>query len=754
MNAAPKLSPTTFEAFWRLGYGPRLLPIVPPTAEVSETSTLFKRLGTPQDSRGKVPGVRGKDGKWYSFDWQHHETLPADLARWGAMGAGIGCRMGNGLVAIDADTLDEILASLILQCCVKHFSVLPSRTGNWPKTLYLIRVSGPFPYKRVEFGNKERVEILTEGRQAVFHGIHPKTGSPYTWPFPLVPFDQLPTVTPQQLTDFLNELATILPAAKPVITEGAGSEVSQASLRGELSAVRKAVAALPNTSEAFPTRETWYVVGYAIKGALQDHPQEAFELFADWSARWTEGGKPAEPGNDPGYVETEWARFKPPFRVGASLLYELAEQHAPEAFKKVDAFFDVIPGPDRAADQDRTSYALEPSPYTFPDPASIPRRQWLYGDHYIRGFVSATVAPGGVGKSSLTIVEALAMASGKPLLGIAPKGQFRVWLWNGEDPRDELNRRVAAAILHYGLSAADIGDRLLVDTGHEQELILATEARNGAVISEEVSAAIVSALQRNKIDVLVIDPFVSSHRVSENTNGSIDLVVKRLGKIAATAGVAIEVVHHVRKTNGAEVTVEDARGASALIDGARANRALTRMTDQDGRKLGIESYWRYFRFGGVTKTNMAPASASPVATADWFTLRSEQLGNGPGEGLEALMNGDAVGVVIKAMVEDMTEAQDPDQAAEALRLIAEGDWRADVRAGDAWVGYAIARAYELDATDKSDKTQISGILKRLRQDGSIYDEACRDRARHVRQFVRVTKRHTAEALPAASSIFD
>ena len=689
MNFVSKLPPpappppSTFEAFWRLGYGPRLLPIVPPNADVSERSTLHKRVGTPQDGRGKTPGVRGKDGKWHSFDWQRHETLLADLARWTNMGAGIGCRMGDGLVAIDADTLDKILAGLIQQCCVKHFSVLSTRIGNFPKALYFIRVSGPFPYKRVEFGNKERVEVLTEGKQAVFHGIHPKTGAPYFWPFPLVPFDQLPIVTPEQLAAFLNELATILPAAKPVVTEGAGNEVSQASLRGELSVVRKAVAALPNTSEAFPTRETWYVVGYAIKGALQDHPQEAFELFADWSARWTENGKPAEPGNDPAYVEAEWMRFKAPYRVGASKIYELAEQHAPEQFKKVDAFFDIIPEPALPV---VIAPNLQPTPYSFPDPAQIPARQWLYGDHYIRGFVSATVAPGGVGKSSLTIVEALAMASGKPLLGVKPKGQFRVWLWNGEDPRDELNRRVAAAIMHYRLSAADIGDRLLVDTGHEQEIILTTEARNGAVVSEGISAAIVSALQRHKIDAFVIDPFVSSHRVNENDNGAIDLIVKRWGKIATAASVAVEVVHHVRKTNGAEVTVEDARGASALVSGARSNRALTRMTEQDGRKLGIEAHWRYFRLGGVTKTNMAPASASPVATADWFTLRSAQLGNGSGEGLDALMSGDAVGVVIKAKVEDMTEAQDPDQATEALRLIAEGDWRADVRAADDGLG--------------------------------------------------------------------
>jgi hypothetical protein len=118
------------------------------------------------------------------------------------------------------------------------------------------------------------------------------------------------------------------------------------------------------------------------------------------------------------------------------------------------------------------------------------------------------------------------------------------------------------------------------------------------------------------------------------------------------------------------------------------------------------------------------------------------------------MNGDAVGVVIKAKVDEMTEAQDPGQAAEALRLIAEGDWRADVRAGDAWVGYPIARAYELDATDKADKTHINGILKRLRQEGSIFDEARPDRSRHVRQFVRVAKFRTGATASTPNGIFD
>jgi hypothetical protein len=746
MNAAPILSPTTFAELWHLGYGPRLLPIVPPNAEVSERSTLYKRAGTPKDGRGKTPGVRGKDGKWHSWDWQNHETLLADLTRWTTMEAGIGCRMGNGLAAIDADTLDKVLAALIQQSCINHFSILPTRIGNWPKALYLIRVSGPFPYKRVDFGNKERVEVLTEGKQAVFAGVHPKTGAPYSWPFPLVPFDQLPIVTPEQLTAFLYELSTILPAAKPVITEGAGNEVSQASLRGELGAVRKAVAALPNTTEAFPTRETWYMVGYAIKGALQDYPEEAFELFADWSSRWMENGEPASPGNDPAYVEAEWARFKGPFKVGANKLYELAEQHAPEAFKKVDVFFDEIPEPAESLfghepatnnSQGQISYAIDPSPYTFPAAPSIPRREWLYGDHYVRGFVSATVAPGGLGKSSLTIVEALAMATGKPLLGVKSRGQFRVWLWNGEDPRDELDRRISAAMQHYGLTPDDVGDRLLVDSGMEQEIVLAKEARDGALIVEPVAGALASALQRKQIDIFVADPFVSSHKVSENNNGAIDLVVKRWAKIAYVTRASIELVHHVRKTNGEEVTVEDARGASALVNGTRAARALTRMTAKEGQSLGVAEPWRYFRSGGVAKSNMAPPSGLPADRAEWFTLKSEQLGNGQGHGVEALMTGDAVGVVTRAALTTMAAAHDPGEVEKALRLIGSGNWRADPRAGDAWVGHAVAQAFGLDASDSGDKATIQGMLKQWRRELRIRDEAGKDASRHIRQFVRV-----------------
>jgi hypothetical protein len=45
------------------------------------------------------------------------------------------------------------------------------------------------------------------------------------------------------------------------------------------------------------------------------------------------------------------------------------------------------------------------------------------------------------------------MVTGRNLLNAKPKGQLRVWYWNGEDPMEELQRRFAAVALHYGLDS-------------------------------------------------------------------------------------------------------------------------------------------------------------------------------------------------------------------------------------------------------------------------------------------------------------
>jgi hypothetical protein len=145
MNAFSSFPPSTFEAFWRLGYR-RLLPIVPPGAPISEKSSLAKRL----DALGKIPGVRGGDGRWSSYDWIANECDERDIARWQAMQAGIGIKTGQGIVAVDADTMNLEWASLIQMEFFKRFGSTPVRIGNFPKALYLIAISAPMKYSRIE----------------------------------------------------------------------------------------------------------------------------------------------------------------------------------------------------------------------------------------------------------------------------------------------------------------------------------------------------------------------------------------------------------------------------------------------------------------------------------------------------------------------------------------------------------------------------------------------------------------------------
>jgi hypothetical protein len=227
---------------------------------------------------------------------------------------------------------------------------------------------------------------------------------------------------------------------------------------------------------------------------------------------------------------------------------------------------------------------VKATPYVWRPPETIPKRDWLYGHLLVRKFLSATVAPGGAGKSGLVTTEALAQVSGKPLLGVRIERLLRVWLWNLEDPQDETARRIQGAALHFGLSAEDIGDRLFVDSGREQRLVIATATRNGAVIVRPVVDGLIAEIKARNVDVVVIDPFVSCHEASENDNSAVDKIAKEWASVADRGNCAVHLVHHTRKLGGAEteVTAESSRGAKALTDACRVVRAINRMSDKGG----------------------------------------------------------------------------------------------------------------------------------------------------------------------------
>jgi hypothetical protein len=377
----------------------------------------------------------------------------------------------------------------------------------------------------------------------------------------------------------------------------------------------------------------------------------------------------------------------------------------------------------RAKEDEQPLPTISATPFVWRDPTTIAPRAWLYGRHYIRKFLACTVAHGGIGKTSLIIVEALAMAAGRALLGITPTERARVWLWNGEDPADEVDRRIMAAMLQHNVTPQEIEGYLFKDTGRETPIILATQTRSGTVIARPVIDALIEEIKRKQINVLIIDPFVKSHKVSENDNVAIDAVATQWAEIADATNCAIELLHHPRKTGGAEITVEDSRGAVALIDASRSARVLNKMSQKEAEDAGIEkaTAWRYLRLDDG-KANMAP----PPERADWYKLESIALGNG-----------DNVGAVTTWTWPDPFEGITVHHLRAAQKEASEGGpWRANVQAKN-WIGLPIAKVLKLNVHDEKDRKKVRALLATWIKTGMFVEVSGKDEQRHPRQYIEV-----------------
>jgi hypothetical protein len=313
------------------------------------------------------------------------------------------------------------------------------------------------------------------------------------------------------------------------------------------------------------------------------------------------------------------------------------------------------------------------------DPMTIPPRQFLYGRHYIRRAIGATVAAGGRGKTTLSVYEAVTMAAGHDLSTGAPlpDGPLRVWLLNGEEEQDELDRRVAAVCQHYRISEADLGGRLFALSVRDRPMRVAIMKGNAPVIDDAVIRQMIEFIVRNRIDVFMVDPLISFHGVAENDNSHMDLVVKQgFGAAAGKTNTAGEVFHHPGKPKPgqAETVVEDGRGASAILWAVRSARVLNFMTPADAEKLGMSDEERkvHIRIANG-KANMAP-----LGKAKWMKIEVENL-----------PNGDHVAVMTSWKPPDPFQDVTPAHMELAAKLAATGEYRAD-RRSPKWFGYALA----------------------------------------------------------------
>ncbi len=472
--------------------------------------------------------------------------------------------------------------------------------------------------------------------------------------------------------------------------------------------LRMALAELPNNPGGpFDDYEDWVGIAHAIKGAAVagGFDAEARADFIKWSAAW---------GTHPDDAARLWDSIHNS-HVGWGTLMRTLEEVNPAGRERVrlaeaQAAFAASAATNRAA---IVGDGL--APFGGFDPKAYRPRPFLLGTSIISGFITVLAAPGGQGKTSVLIADILAMCSGRNLLGEKPVRPLVVLYHSAEDDIDEAGRRIAGAMTHHGLTAADLGDRLFVTSGRGQGARRIKLARMGARGPEEVPGAVdavVDLATSRKVDVIAFDPLAAMHDLPENDNAAMNFLMDLLRQIADRTGAAIVLTHHTSKAAAQDMDAAGAgavRGASAVVDGSRVTRTLVRMTPKEAARFGVpEDKRRSFLRIEDAKVNLSPAGS-----ARWVRTESVPLGNGA----DYWPKGDFVGVAEpwtpptaqSGTVADLARVQ-------AALMASPRPPRADPRSPE-WVGWLVGTVMGLDvgspSTPKEDRTpaQVANLAR-------------------------------------------
>lgn len=250
--------------------------------------------------------------------------------------------------------------------------------------------------------------------------------------------------------------------------------------------------------------------------------------------------------------------------------------------------------------------------------ASLKPRDWVLGRRYMAGAVTVTVADGGVGKSLLSYVEGLSVASGRQLTHDKVVKKGRVLLFNAEEPSDEIDRRIYAARLFHNLSDEESVD-LAIKSGAGQNWRLLLQHGRELAVKKELVDFFTNEIIRHKAVLFLADPMVRLHSTGENDSTSMDMLVEIFVAVATKTNAAIGLIHHTNKEASSPDSMKAARGSSAIVAGARTGRVVTKMSKAEGIMFGVPPQRVPWYFQVTTpKGNYSPPGSPP----QWYELQS------------------------------------------------------------------------------------------------------------------------------------
>jgi hypothetical protein len=600
--------------------------------------------------------------------------------------------------AVDIDLMHPEAAEAIEALAREHFEErgdILVRVGKAPKRAILLRTDEPFDKIARSFEwpqGKGQIEVLANGQQVVAFGIHPETKQPYRWHGGepgAVKREDLPYVRQSDIEKFLD-------AARALLIEQ---------------------------------------FGFTDKGGTQpktDDDQNAPHDPADWGELTTCILRGEHPLHDSiARLAASLVAHGMTDRAAIDKLRSLMTASIAAKDARWRDYYNDIPRAVRTAREkfERKENDAKPLPPLLhaysPRPFSeIPRRQWLHAGHYIRRLVVMTVAPGGWGKTTLILCNAVEMCLALGLLGPAPVGgPLRVAYWNAEDEEEEIERRLAAICIRYDIDPERLRGQLFLGSKITGGRRLAELGKNGKVIFDEpIINQVTQFIGDNRIDCTMFDPLIAFHTVPEGDNIGMEQVIKQgFEPIAIKTNSCVELSQHTRKPGQGqynEITADDSRGGSSIVNAARSVRILNRMSKEDAQlpKITNEARRLYLRL------NRDKVNYTPPEKAMWVHLESVDLPNG--DNVQVAAAWDYPQPFDNITVHDMHWMRDE---------VRRNSYRADSRSGE-WVGYALAARLQLDiGTDadrtpsqKGDRMRVNAILKGWFDNGVLAKEKRRD----------------------------
>ena len=226
----------------------------------------------------------------------------------------------------------------------------------------------------------------------------------------------------------------------------------------------------------------------------------------------------------------------------------------------------------------------------FLDPAElaakeVPERRFAIHGLFLSSSLAALTGPGAAGKSLAMQQAAIAIAAGKPFLGMKTERGNAGYL-TAEDDERELHERAVAICKAIGVELASLSGRLFMASLIEMaDKALVRVGRSDRITPTELLGVIREAIEAHRLTFLALDNAGHFFGADENVRAHVVPFLGLLLKLALETGCAIVLISHPNKSGAAY------SGSTAWQNQVRVQAHLSKPpneADSNVRELRLE----------------------------------------------------------------------------------------------------------------------------------------------------------------------